>query len=125
TRNTKIANTSCNPTPQATTRPLIAPRLRESAKPIARINAIPKIPVSRWGIERAAPWGTGGTVGRGALFAEGCGARIAPCTEFQAKRGSVNTSKAHTNVTATAATVRRGDIREPPVRSEERRVGKE
>ena len=52
TRSTKIANSSCSPTPHATTRQLIARRLREKATPMPRITRIPKIPVSREPTER-------------------------------------------------------------------------
>src|SRR5438067_1470613 len=39
-RSTKSAKTSCRPTPQPTTRQLMARRLRDSAMPIPRMGAI-------------------------------------------------------------------------------------
>src|SRR6059036_3735094 len=59
TRSTKMANASCSPTPHATTRQLMALRLRDSAIPMPRMRAIPKIPVIRCRNERGAACGAG------------------------------------------------------------------
>src|SRR6266566_2765315 len=106
TRSTKIANSSCRPTPQATTRPLIARRFRDSPKPMPRIRMRPKIPVSREPSER----GTGGTACAGWAFVVSCAGvwTVAPRTVLNTKRGSVKTTRAQTNVTANANTTRGG-----------------
>src|SRR5207247_4290097 len=83
--------------------------------PIARIAARPNTPVRRAPTERAATvgtsaWVSGAGAGTAAAGAAACCGLIAACTEFQVNRGSVNTSSAHTKVTANARIVRRSGI---------------
>src|SRR5207244_11941473 len=102
TRSTKIANTSWSPRPHATTRRLIARRLRDNANPRPRMNAIPSTPVRRWPAGRGGGAGDAGggsdDVPWGAVTGA-AGRRPAAWIVFQAKRGSVNTARGHTKMT--------------------------
>src|SRR5512144_54410 len=126
TRSTNTANAACSPTPQAMTRGSILRRLLESSTPMPRIATMPNNPMSLAGMDRGSAGGATGaaacagawTVGGGETTPES--GRCAPppvaaCTVFQARRGRVNTTSAHTNVTANANPVRRNDILPPSV----------
>src|SRR6266513_991792 len=122
TRSTKTANATWRPRPHATTRRLIARRFRDSPTPMTRIAAMPITPTSRAPRGRGAT--AGGAGGVGTTCAAGSWARgpIAACTEFQANRGTVKTSSAHTNVAEKANRVRRNGMRgEDLTRGEGRR----
>src|SRR5512144_2922678 len=125
-RSTNTANAACNPTPQATTCQRIALRLLESRTPMPRMARMPNSPTSLAGMDRGSAGGAAGAAACAGAWAAGGGTRtpesgrcapppVAACTVFQARRGRVNTTSAHTNVTANANPVRRNDILPPSV----------